>query len=277
MEIAVHATARELLDAAEGWLLAHEPENNVVLASAYLLIEDDHPFEPPFFLTSIVDRGRVVGVAMRTPPDSLHLTSMPPGAASRLVAAIAPSHPAPPSVSGPPAAVHEFAQAWCRDVGGIASLRHHWQMYLLERTVPVALDVPGRLRLAAEADLETLRAWGPRYAAEVNTRVDVTAFLERMTRRGCLYLWDDGEPRCLVSMSGRTPNGIRVSAVYTPGEHRNRGYASAAVAGAVADALAGGLDFCMLLAETKDEAPNRIYRRLGFVPMREQVMVDLDA
>ncbi len=275
MHVELHVGPQALLDAAGPWLLAREPENNVVLASAYLLIEGDHPFSEPYFLASIVERGRVVGAGLRTPPDSLHLTVMPAGAAAALAGPVAESHATLPSVSGPLAPAREFAQAWVRERGGVASVRHLWQLYVLEHAVPYPGHVPGRLRLAGEADLDVLRDWGPRYAREVNTPVDVTAFLERMTRRRSLYLWDDGQPRCLVSMSGHTPNGVRVSAVYTPDEHRNRGYASAAVAATTSAALAEGARFCMLLAETKDEAPNRIYRRLGFRALREQVMIDL--
>lgn len=277
MRVVVHASAQALLDAAGQWLLVREPENNIVLSSAYLLIEGDHPFSEPYFLASVASRGRVVGAAIHTPPDSLHVTMMPDGAATLLADALAEAHPAPPAVSGPLGPAREFAEAWAGAHGGTTSVRHHWQLYVLEHAVPLTRDVPGALRPAEDADLPVLREWGPRYAAEVNAPVDVTAFLERMARRRALYLWDDRGPRCLVSMSGRTPNGMRVSAVYTPDEHRHRGYASAAVAEAVARALAEGSRFCMLIAETKDEAPNRIYRRLGFRPVREQIMIEFAA
>lgn len=277
MHVEIHGDARAFLDAAGELLLGREAENNIVLASAYLLLDGDHPFSEPFFLASIVDRGRVAGAAIRTPPDSLHLTAMPGGAPARLVDAIAAAHPSLPSVAGPVEAGREFAEAWCRTRGGTAAVRHRWRLYVLERLEPIAHDVPGELRLAGPGDLPRLREWGPRYARDANTRVDVTAFLERMMRRQGLYLWDDGGPRCLVAMSGRTPQGIRVSAVYTPDEYRNRGYATAAVAGATSAVLARGLSFCMLVAETKDEAPNRIYRRIGFEPVQEHVMIDLTA
>lgn len=276
MRVDLHASAEAFLDAAEGWLLGSEAENNVALASAYLLVEGDHPFSEPYFLATLVDGGRVAGAAVRTPPDSLHLTAMPEGAATLLVDALVESHPTLPSVSGPVGAADEFARAWVAKRGGSAAVRHRWQLYVLTRRAPPEQRAPGELRLAEQADLPLLRDWGPRYQREVNTRVDVTTFLERMTRRRTLYLWDDGGPRCLVAMSGRTPNGARVAAVYTPDEHRNRGYAGAAVAEATAVEFAAGLDFCMLVAETKDETPNRIYRRLGFEAVREHVVIDLN-
>lgn len=277
MHVTVHEGAEAFLDAAGPLLFAHEAENNVVLATARLVATGDHPFSEPFFFASLSEGGRITGAAVRTPPDSLFLTSMPEGAATRLVEAIAPTHPALPSVTGPIGPAHEFARAWSRAHGTRAALRHHWNVYVIEDVEPPARKAPGRLRRAGEGDLERLREWGPRYAHEVSAPADVTAFLERMLRRGTLYLWDDGGARCLVAMSGQTPNGMRVAAVYTPDEHRNRGYATTAVAEMTAAMLARGYRFCMLVAETQDAVLNRIYRRLGFEAVAERIMLELDA
>lgn len=277
MHVEVHENAVAFLDAAGPLLLTHEAENNVVLASASLITSGDHPFSEPYFFATLSDGGCVVGAAVRTPPDSLFLTAMPDGAAARLAEVVAGQHPALPSVTGPAGPAHEFAEAWCRLHGGTATLRHHWHLYVIETLARPARRAPGRLRAADEGDLECLREWGPRYAYEVNAPADVTAFLERMLRRGTLYVWDDGGARCLVAMSGRTPNGMRVAAVYTPDEHRNRGYATAAVAEITETMLARGFRFCMLVAETQDEAPNRIYRRLGFEAVAERIMLELGA
>lgn len=277
MHLEVHGDAEAFLDAASPLLLAHEAENNVVIASANLIASGDHPFSAPFFFATLSDGSGVTGAAIRTPPDSLFLTAMPDGAAALLVEAVAGDHPALPSVTGPAGPAHDFAEGWCRAYGGRAALRHHWNLYVLETLTPPARKAPGRLRAADDGDLERLREWGPRYAHEVNAPADVTAFLERMLRRGTLYVWDHGGARCLVAMSGRTPNGMRVAAVYTPDEYRNRGYATSAVAEITATMLARGFRFCMLVAETQDEAPNRIYRRLGFEVVAERIMLELGA
>ena len=47
---------------------------------------------------------------------------------------------------------------------------------------------------------------------------------------GRMYLWEDGVPVAMAGWGGPTPGGARIGYVYTPPEHRGRGYASACVA-----------------------------------------------
>ena len=47
---------------------------------------------------------------------------------------------------------------------------------------------------------------------------------------GWLFVWDRAGPVSMASAAGPTPNGIRVNGVYTPPEHRGRGYATVCVA-----------------------------------------------
>ena len=63
--------------------------------------------------------------------------------------------------------------------------------------------------------------------------------------------------------------------VYTPPESRRRGYASNAVAGVSRIALDAGAEYCMLVAEREPAQPARIYRALGFNPIRDHLVIDL--
>lgn len=62
---------------------------------------------------------------------------------------------------------------------------------------------------------------------------------------------------------GRT---AQVEDVATSPEHRGRGYATAVVLRAVAEALAAGHDFVFLVADAEDW-PRELYIRLGFAPL----------
>jgi predicted GNAT family acetyltransferase len=79
-----------------------------------------------------------------------------------------------------------------------------------------------------------------------------------------LYVWEDQEPVSMVGYAGPTPNGIRVSAVYTPPERRNRGYASAGVAALSQMLLDGGRRFCFLFTDLANPTSNRIYQQIGY-------------
>jgi predicted GNAT family acetyltransferase len=78
-----------------------------------------------------------------------------------------------------------------------------------------------------------------------------------------MYVWDNNGPTTLITLSGFTENGVRISAVYTPVEHRGHGYASIAVAKMCDELFAKGYSFVTLVAIDGDPA-EKIYRRLGF-------------
>jgi uncharacterized protein len=270
--VRLHLDASQLLAATRDWLLDREAENNVVLGVAYLLTTADHPFREPFYLASITDNGNLIGCAVAAPPDGVELTELPEGAAAELVPSVARVRPDLPWVGAIRHVALEFARAWVSEVGGNWALRHDWTLFRLDEVV-APRSVPGQLRLAEAMDWPMVRSWAPGYAADTNTPVDVAGFLERRLRRRELHIWDDAGPKSFVTMSRRTPNAVQVSAVYTPREFRGKGYASNAVAAASRGALAQGAAFCVLVADPEPAQPARIYRAIGYRPIRNHVVI----
>jgi uncharacterized protein len=113
------------------------------------------------------------------------------------------------------------------------------------------------------------------YGAAINAVVDVIGFFQRRLSRRELHVWDHDGPKSVVSVSGNTPRGVRLSAVYTPEPFRGRGYASNAVARVSQNALDAGAEFCVLFAEPEPAAPARTYRGVGYRPIRSHLIVDL--
>ena len=60
-----------------------------------------------------------------------------------------------------------------------------------------------------------------------------------------------------------------VNGVYTPPEHRGRGYATSCVAALSARLLAEGRRFCFLFTDAANPTSNAIYQRIGYVPVAE--------
>ena len=79
-----------------------------------------------------------------------------------------------------------------------------------------------------------------------------------------MLLWEDDGPVSLAGYGGETPHGIRVGPVYTPPEHRGRGYATALVAALSAARLAEGRRFCFLHTDLANPTSNAIYERIGY-------------
>ena len=268
-----YANAALFLDEAGPWLVAREPENNLVLGLAHLLTTGDHPFHEPIYLAAVKEDGRIAGCAVRPPPDHLDVTALPSGAAALLAAEAALHCPDLASIGGPPAAAREFARAWVARQGGHWHVVHHWSWFVL-RAVRPPRAAPGALRLAEAADWPLIEEWGPLFVRDTGAQGSVLPFLERRLRTGSLYLWDHDGPKCMVSISGYTPNGLRISGVYTPGAHRNRGYASNAVAGVSQRALDDGRAHCVLFAETHHTATLRVYQTIGYELLHETVVIE---
>ena len=71
----------------------------------------------------------------------------------------------------------------------------------------------------------------------------------------------------MAGWAGRTARGVRVNFVYTPPEHRRRGYATACVARVTEQQLEEGRAFCCLYADLSNPTANSIYQRIGYRPI----------
>lgn len=270
----LYRDAREFLVDVESWLLRNEDLNNPIIALAHILMSPDHPFREPIYLASVKDGDSVIGCALAATPDGLELTDLPSGVAASLVASMAALRPDLHLVGGTQVPALEFAREWAKQRGGTWQVRHSWQLFRLD-VVVAPRPVPGGLRMGEESDWPWLSHWAPAYTDATNTTVDVTGFFRRRLRRRELYLWDDDGPKTVVTLSGNTPRGVRVTSVYTPTPFRGRGYATNAVAAASALALEGGAQFCVLFADREPSVPARIYRAVGYRPIRDHLAIDL--
>jgi predicted GNAT family acetyltransferase len=149
------------------------------------------------------------------------------------------------------------------------------RIYQLTAVTPVQ-GVPGYLRRAGTVDRDLLVAWALAFYLEANQQTDVErarSLAERNiearlnTDPGGYYLWIAGTPVSLAGCTGPTPNGIRIGPVYTPPEHRNHGYASAAVAALSQLLLERGFRSCFLFTDLSNPTSNKIYQAVGYQPV----------
>jgi predicted GNAT family acetyltransferase len=225
--------------------------------------------EHRLWLVEAEGRDGPVAAALRTPPHGLVLAQpSADGALDVLAAAIDDELP---GVVGAVPEAGEFAAAWSARMGTDARMRTRQGIYALERVNPPT-GVSGRARAAASSDRDLVLTWWREFVIEalhdaepdmdrIESSVD-----HRFTTDGWgLTLWEDGaEPVSIAGFGGTTPNGIRIGPVYTPPEHRGRGYASALVATISADRLAEGRTFCFLYTDLANPVSNRIYERIGY-------------
>src|SRR5262249_24522376 len=143
------------------------------------------------------------------------------------------------------------------------------RIYQLDSVIPVA-GVPGQLRRAGEANRDLLERWMAAFRDEAlgdREPLDSARWVADALAAGTriLHLWEDAGR--LVSLAGYgspTPNGMRIGPVYTPPEHRRRGYASAVTAAVSQLLLDGGRRFCFLFTDLANPTSNAIYRAIGY-------------
>lgn len=275
----MHATpvdgVRAFLAHCGPFLGAHEPEHNLPLGLLGRLLDEPrlYGFDPAFVVAE--DAGRVVGCLLRTPPHGVVLSRFDSLEAVDLVAeAVLDMHPGLPGAVGPHAVVARFASSWAELTGVQArvGIRQRVHAASVVRELPHA---PGRVREAGPEDIPTVLDWLDGFAeealGETPHREDVEATYRRREADpdGAWLLWDDNGPVSLAAYGNPTPNGTRVGPVYTPPEHRGRGYATSLVADLTAERLAAGLAFCFLFTDLANPASNAIYARIGYEPVAD--------
>jgi predicted GNAT family acetyltransferase len=196
------------------------------------------------------------------------LAHMEVGVVQRLADAIEPPLP---GVMGDPAGASAFA--------GRFGLAHHvpvveadpGRLFELTRVSAIAAT-PGGARLATPADRELVARWLVEFAGDTDDpgSSPVTNEVDRRIARGAFWIWDDGDPVCLVGTRDAVAGYTRIGPVYTPPERRGRGYATGCVAHASQVLVDEGLR-CVLYTELSNPTANAIYRRIGYRPIGEVI------
>lgn len=264
------------LDEAGGLLLADEARHNLLLGLAATL--RDSPSRYSEFLLRLVEHdGRALAAALRTPPFNAVVAGPDPEALGALAAALhGEGHELPGVTAALPEATH-FADGWAAASGQRVRERMRQQIYALSTVRPVR-GVPGSSRHATREDADLLIPWIRAFGAEARHHASAPGedagkvVAARFDGPGGFAIWeDDGAPVSLAGWGARTPNGVRIGPVYTPPEHRGRGYASALTAAVSAEQLAAGRRFCFLYTDAANPTANKIYRAIGYEHVCESV------
>lgn len=252
------------------YLVADEPRHNLMLAVAGTLVA--HPqLYPEHRLWLASDDDGIAGAALRTPP--WHVLLARPRDDAALAALAGAVDQDVSGVVGAVPEVHRFVELR----GGSSRQAMAQGVYALERVEPIAA-VSGRTRDANAADRALLLGWWHAFMRDALPDADVsrasTALDHRLSAADAgVVLWCDPEPVAFAAYGGPTPNGIRIGPVYTPPEHRGRGYATSLVAGLSQRLLDAGRRFCFLYTDLTNPTSNAIYVRIGYRLVCESVEV----
>jgi predicted GNAT family acetyltransferase len=210
------------------------------------------------------------GTVSWTPPYELLLGPVPEDALDDLVAALRARGAAPRGVNGEVAAARRFAAAWTAGTTLRAQTVMRMRLYALGELVPP--EVSGRARPAGVADLPRVAAFVRAFFAETHTHGTSSEATQRAdVEAGRVWLWEDGgTPVSVAFFKPPAAGTARIGPVYTPPEHRRRGYAGAVTAAASAAALAAGARQAVLFTDLANPTSNSVYQRIGYRPVTDR-------
>ncbi|WP_406507527.1 GNAT family N-acetyltransferase [Streptomyces sp. NBC_00212] len=237
--------------------------------------------EVPFF--GWLERsGRVRAAFYRRPPGRLSLTPLDPEHADTLAARLADRGYQLPGVGAEQRTATAFAEAWQRRTGAIPTpYEHRVRLYRLGTLTPPKPSPAGRGRVAGGRDREQVVRWCGEFCAAVGEAVPVGAASWAGTRfadKGYTF-WEtpDGTPVSMAGVTSMVAGQVRVDPVYTPAHLRGRGYAGAVSTEVTRAALAAGAREVVLFADVANPTSNRLYQRLGYLPVAEFGAYDFSA
>ena len=237
---------------------------------------------PSFWWVS--DDGVVAGAVSWSPPYGVLVSAMPRAVADELVESVRARAEqlgiVPPSINGPRDAAETVAAAWRRVTGAAATIDLSQVLHVLD-TLTEPPRPAGAWRRAGAGDVDLCAGWLEVFAAEagVIAGADPHGTTERIAAAGRLLLWDAGGVP--VSMAAHSPPVVgvaRVGPVYTPEEHRQRGYARRLTYEVTRQVLAiPGVTRVMLYTDVANPTSNSIYRQIGYRPVEEHLQIRLES
>ncbi len=252
-----------VLERVRPFLLSRPVEHHFVLS---LLEQRKETPEAGRYWRVAGDDGDPVGFAFLSPLDFYtQLTPMPFAAMPFLAEAMAAEAPALRGAHGEACTVAAFGGQWSERTGSAVIPLEAHRLYRLDRA-PATPCAPGALRRATADNEDVLVAWARAFESEVGLPhpADIGEVTVRRIAAGGLWVWDDGGPVSAVGVTAALAGVSRVHYVYTPPEHRRRGYATACVAAVSAHALTSGASTCVLYAQLNNPTANGVYRALGY-------------
>jgi GNAT superfamily N-acetyltransferase len=216
----------------------------------------------------------VRGAVSFTPPHDLVLSVVPTDTVEALVAGLRDRSVSVPGVRGERFIAELFAARWAHVTGAGWQTQVRQRLYELGSLVSPD-GVPGLARRASDADL----AIGTRFFAEFQAEChdsgdDPEAMIRNRIVAGLLWLWEnDGEVTSMAARNRIAAGVARVGPVYTPPNHRRHGYGAAVTAACSADAGQAGAARIVLYTDLANPTSNAIYQRLGYRPVRDEVVI----
>ncbi len=221
-------------------------------------------------LWTIQDGSRIELVAIQTLKKAMLVTRASHAAAECFAEALASRHWSGNTLIGVSPSVGGLAERYGELSRRRRTLAVCLRVFQLDRVV-WPKPVSGAMQACRGAHRDILAQFVVGFEADTGqtSLEDAQSRADRLIADGRIYIWGDRDPVAMAAYSGETPNGIRISWVYTPPEFRGKGYASNLVANLSQHLLDEGRKYCFLFTDQANPTSNSIYQKLGYRPISD--------
>lgn len=266
MKVYRYQDASQFYDRVKDYLLRDEAVHNLLLRLCHSLIHNPESFEEKPLLATVEAEGDIVAVAMKTPSRNLLLSKIQDFAAVEMMSEnLLSTQESLPGVTAPINEAKAFAETWQALTSQSYEIKMALRAFQLKQVEKIS-QATGELRQATERDRQLLINWFEAFVVEALgiAPTNTERAVDRHLQRGTAYLWEDETPVSMSCDLGITPNGAVISVVYTPPEHRRKGYGSSCVAALSQILLSRGHKYCFLFTDLANPTSNRIYQAIGY-------------
>ncbi|MFD1032087.1 GNAT family N-acetyltransferase [Metaplanococcus flavidus] len=267
MEWKVYPDSFEFSKKVEPLLYENEDQYSLFLG---ILSQIQNGRYEDYFLALAEEAGEILGVCLMTPPHPLQIIFFKEDTdlEETLALHLKKAELEIPGAIGDKEHAERFAGAWTALTGAIVELQMDEGLYRIDAVVRGLEKSPGSWRVANKQDAELLEEWYLLFEKETgigaSSHRDASMKIEQFLEDKEVYVWEvDGQIVSCMKKSRPSKHGITVSFVFTPKEHRRKGYARTMVA-EVTEELLLEFNFVMLYTDLKNPSSNKIYSEIGY-------------
>lgn len=227
-------------------------------------------------LATITTSGALAGVIVKDLGFPAVLTGIHEDAIEGAASALADSGVSLDEAKAPRGEAEAFAKIWSTRTGTSVQVRGSRWLYQLT-TLVEPRRVQGEFRMATRQDIELLADWWVAFLSESMPseprESDPTAAVGQLLEEGSAFgIWCvSGEPVAMALARLPEASMSRIGYVYTPPTMRGHGYGSAVTAAMSRWLREVGTRHVVLYADTANPVSNRIYQRMGYRQVLEEI------
>lgn len=257
------------------FLIAHEVENNLILGILQGLNEDSMPM----LMANVRRNDELLIVFLQTHPAQIIISKsgeISDGEMKEIAEVLCDHVDSIPGLIGERSVTMKLSRYITIKMGADCHIKMNQRLYKLSKVEsPPSPD--GILKKVTMEKLPLITDWVLRFCMETGEALNVEEAeltAKNIIDRGRLHAWQvAGEFVSIANASRPTEHNININFVYTPPEHRKKGYASSCVAALTTVMLDKGFQTTSLYTDLDNPTSNKIYMNIGYKPIMDSVLL----